>query len=86
MRRLLVVPVALLGLATAGALASTRHVNATVSGRIASLGPASITVGMGKHRVACRITASSPVTTLFAVGSSVRMYCLNGALHSLAHR
>jgi hypothetical protein len=41
----------------------------------------SITVG----DLTCSIGSGSPSTSGFAVNQSVRMYCLNGALYSLAH-
>jgi hypothetical protein len=91
MRRLLLVPVALLGLATAGALASVKQADVSASGPIALLGHDSITVGPLRHRhLTCAITTSSPSTAgSFALGDPVRIACTSHvlvAIGGLPHR
>src|SRR5271154_72036 len=85
MRRLLLIPIALLGLATAGALASTHRANDASVGRITLLDSTSITVGK-RHPLACAIGANSPGTGLFAIGELGRVDCTNGVLAEIAGR
>jgi hypothetical protein len=60
-----------------------------ISGTIAALGSTAITVnrtsGDGPLSLACTIGPGSPSTSGFAPGSSVRMYCKDGALVILQH-
>ena len=84
MRRLLLIPVALLGIASAVALASTHQANLTASGKISSLTLTAITVGHGEHHRACAITADSPATTAFSIGDRVKIACSNHVLVAIA--
>ncbi len=80
----MLIPVALLGFATAAALASTHRANVTVSGKIARLSSTSIVVGKHEHRRGCAITAASPATTAFAVGDLVKIACAKRVLVAIA--
>ena len=80
----MLIPIALLGFATAAALASTHRANVTVSGKIARLSSTSIVVGKRGHRRGCTITASSPATTAFAVGDRVKIACARRVLVAIA--
>src|SRR5690349_1665109 len=90
MRRLLVLPLALLGLATLGlasanALVSTNQVNAGATGVISKLGSTSITVGkLHRHRLTCLLTSVSPDVGSFAVGDRVKVACVNHVLVAVA--
>ncbi|HEY4346936.1 MAG TPA: hypothetical protein VGM80_05055 [Gaiellaceae bacterium] len=80
MRRLLLIPLALLGLATAGALASIKQANASFTGTITSLTAKSVTVETKNRHLTCSVTAYSPATTQFAAGDRVKIACANHVL------
>ncbi len=82
MRRLLLIPVALLlGLASAVAFASNHSSDPAASGKIASLSASSITVSGPHHRhLSCAITSYSPATNAFQRGDRVRITCQGGVL------
>jgi hypothetical protein len=91
MRRLFLIPCALLGLASlglasAGAFVSTHQANASATGTISRLSSSSITVGRhGKgHRLTCALTALSPGTGPFAVGDRVKIACASQVLVAIA--
>lgn len=90
MRRLLLIPTALLGLATAGAMASVQHAsleeaNSSVTGTILSLRSNAITVGAGQHhRLRCTLSPDSPSTQDFASGDRVKIACASHVLVAIA--
>ena len=84
MRRLFLIPVALLGLATAGALASIKQANAASTGKITALSTTSITVASARHHLTCAITASSPDTKQFASSDRVKIACASHVLVAIA--
>jgi len=91
MRRLFVIPCALLGLAslglaTAGALVSSHQATASATGAISRLTSSSITVGRhgkGRH-LTCAVTALSPRLGPFAVGDLVKIACASQVLVAIA--
>jgi len=83
MRRLLILPVALLGLVTSGAMASNRESVRTTAGKITVLSPTTITLGRN-HRRNCSITPTSPATAAFAVGDRVKITCNTGNLVAIS--
>jgi hypothetical protein len=89
MRRLLLVPLFLLGFATAVALAATSVASsrasattASTAGVIHKLNARSITVH-GKNSLTCRIGPGSPAVGSFHVGSHVLIGCVNGVLFTI---
>ncbi|HUY71249.1 MAG TPA: hypothetical protein VMV08_03345 [Gaiellaceae bacterium] len=84
MRTLILIPVALLGLATAGALASIKQANASSTGKITALSATSITVASPRHHLTCAITAYSPDTKQFAGGDRVKIACASHVLVAIA--
>jgi hypothetical protein len=86
MRRLLLIPIALLGIVTAGASASGHQATRVTVGKILSLTPTSIAVGRQHHHLHCDVTSSSPATAAFGVGDRVRIDCVNRVLVAIADR
>ncbi len=85
MRRLLLIPLALLGLFSAGAFASIKQANSSAVARITSLTPTSITVGKKHHpHLTCSLTGFSPSTVSFAIGDRVKIACSNRVLVAIA--
>ena len=85
MRRLLLIPVALLGLCSAGALASIQQADSSAIARITSLTPTSITVGKRRHaHLTCKLTGFSPSTSSFGIGDRVKIACSNRVLVAVA--
>ena len=85
MRRLLVIPVLVLGLAAGNALGSTHEASegGTV-GKISALDATSISVdGKRNHDLTCTIGDRSPKTTGFDVGDRVAAVCKQGVLRKL---
>ena len=66
---------------TTTATTTTGGTPTEANGVLHALSADSITVG----DLTCSIGPSSPSTSGFTLNQSVRMYCLNGALYSLAH-
>ena len=83
MSRLILLPVALLGLVTSGAMASNRESVRTAAGKITVLSPTTITLGR-HHRRSCSITPTSPATAAFAVGDRVKITCNSGNLVAIS--
>ena len=83
MRRLILIPLVLLGLYSGGAFASTTRANVVANGRIISLDASSISVGRRHHQRTCGLTTSSPETGTFAVGDRVEIACSNHVLVSI---
>jgi hypothetical protein len=90
MRRLLLVPLALIGLATLGlasanALVTTKQESAGATGAISKLTSKLIQVGrLHGHTLTCRIRPVSPGVGPFAVGDRVRIVCLDHVLVAIA--
>jgi hypothetical protein len=81
-----VVPIALLGLATAGAFASPHKANEASVGKINALGPTWITVGKAAHSLTCAIGANSPDTSLFKIRERARIDCVKDILVEISGR
>ena len=84
MRRLLVIPVLVLGLAAGNALgASHKATEAGTVGKISALSPTSISVDGKHHDLTCRVGERSPDVTGFAVGDRVAIVCRDHRLRKL---
>jgi len=90
MRRLLLIPLGLTGLATLGlasanALVSTKQADARATGAIWKLSPTSITVGTRRgHRLTCNVTPLSPGVGPFAIGGRVKIFCADHVLVAIS--
>lgn len=82
--RLLPVPVALLGLVAAGAVASTQRASGGYAlGTITALTSTSIKID-ADHDLTCSLNSSSPTLAGFAVGDRVGIACSGGVLVKIA--
>src|SRR6059058_5466585 len=90
MRRLILLPIALLGLGTlglasAGALSTVYQADASLTGVITNLSPTSITIGKKEHHhLTCSVTSLSPALGSFAAGDRVRAACAGGVLVAIS--
>ena len=84
MRRLLLLPVAFLGFASAVALAKDRPVDASLTGTIAALNGSSITVRTPHREVRCRLSADGVGPVGFVVGQRADVTCQAGVLIGIA--
>ncbi len=83
MRRLLLIPVVLLGLAAGGAFGSAERATASSAfGKISALSASSITVD-GRHALTCRLSKRSPKLTGLGVGDRVGVACSDGVLRRI---
>lgn len=80
MKKLFLLPIALLGFATAGALASNGSKTSSTAGRITAVHAASVTV----KGMTCKRGATSPHLDAFKVGTRVRIVCAKGVLSGIA--
>ena len=85
MRRLLFLPVLVLGLAAGSAFgASQKAADAGTVGKIRALNPTSISVdGKRDHDLTCKLTDGSPKTAGFDVGDRVAVVCKDGVLRRI---
>ena len=83
MRRLVLVPILLLGLAAGSAFgAGQRATDSSTVGKISALGEHSISVH-GKRDLTCRVTERSPKLTGFSLGDRVGIGCRDGELRRI---
>src|SRR5215467_11839975 len=90
MRRFLLLPLVLLGLATLGlasaaAFTTVHQANASARGLIVKITATSISVRRNRHhRLTCSVGTSSPSLQLFAFGDRVKIACAEGVLVAIA--
>jgi hypothetical protein len=75
MRRLLLIPLAALGLYAGASVAAARHSRGSDAETIMSIGANSITFVRHHYQLSCRLTRRSPSTAGFTPGELVRITC-----------
>jgi hypothetical protein len=84
MRRVLLVSLAVFGIASVNALADDGHATVAFNGRIAGFTTASITARDGGRALTCLLTTASPGVTSFQVGDHVQLACRRHVLVAIA--